>query len=165
MAIHPVAVPGDDRYHGADQEYTAFKNTVGGTVEMNVDGSITPVKFRFTESTRRIALHRINVYGIGSSLGPHKFVGLAALTNGLTIKLHSGDDDSVILDYTADRTIKIDADWVLVYIRWTLDKAGSPPVMRVGDYVEITVNDNLSTITHFRAMAQGAPESDRHAIV
>ena len=42
-----------------------------------------------------------------------------------------------------------------VLVRWTLERAGKQLLLRPGDFIELVVQDNLSSITAFSIMIQG----------
>ena len=148
--------------------FSFFNNS--GSNDLNVDGSSTPVHFD-VEGDESCGLYRVTASLVNSGLRPTRFGGLTELVNGITIKLV----DSVgatILDFLDGVSIKKDADWTFLTgvdgiiiasagddhlsIRWTISK-GIGDILRLttGEKIRITVNDNLTSITEFRAFAQG----------
>jgi hypothetical protein len=102
-----------------------------------------------------------------------KFGGLAALTNGL--KVESYNDQGVLdVDFLDGETIKTNEEFDLlsgadvigidntkavdaVPVRWTVEKgtSGAPLLLLPGSILRVTIQDDLSGITNFRAMTQG----------
>lgn len=148
-----------------------FKRTTDESVGMNVNGSVTPALFRVTGgSSGPIEVVRINFTLLDATIRYDYFGGIAALTNGLTIKLHD-EDDNVLLDFMDGQTIKANYHFGLLAgvdsavsagagpdylpIRWTIEKAGGPVILEEGHYIEIAVNDDITGLTVFLAMLQG----------
>ena len=89
-----------------------FFRESGGSAEMNVDGSVTPVNFDVvhphtaTKPERdAVFINRINCLIVDGNLRPSFFGGIAALTNGVTIDVLDAQLNS-ILDITAGEPIK-----------------------------------------------------------
>ena len=143
-----------------------------GSNDMNVNGSITPVVFEYVIPVGKDAwIERINMSAHNANITPDTFLGLAALANGLEIKAYD-DQDNLLLDFCDGEPITDVTDLanlagidVLIdsqgaaqdgfAVRWTLSKAGESLFMRSGSKIRVTVNDDLSTVPHFKMMLQG----------
>lgn len=147
--------------------YAYLKN--GSSIEMNVDGT-TPVEFTFTP-TASCKIQRVNFVIVDGTIKYGQFLGIAsALTNGLLIE-HRTKADATITNYTADAPIKTTEDFGALSgvdaavslgvgddsfpVRWTLANAGSPLFMEAGEDFCVTVRDNISALSKFRAQVQG----------
>ena len=132
-----------------------------GSSDLRVDGSVTPVSFRYTVPTGKIAIiSRMLTHIVDSGMQWQEFAGITALTNGLTIKALDVDD-SVLLDFIDGNTIQNNGDWShvagsdevlqlsagpdLLAIRWSLFKTGFVPFLEEGQSFEVLVQDDLST--------------------
>lgn len=147
-------------------------NGAGSDYDLNVDGSGTDKKFRVVAPTREtVHISRIILYLIDKSMRYTDFAGLgAALTNGIEVKAYD-KDDNLLIDFLDGTTIKTNADFALLAatdviitpqpgddftsIRWSLFKAGAHPYLEEGQYLEINIQDNLTLVTTFKAIAQG----------
>jgi hypothetical protein len=155
--------------------YKLFK-TAAGSPEMNVDGS-TPVNFTVTGvSTGPVIIERINFSMTDIAMSYGDFGGLGdALTNGLEIKVFDGGNNE-LLDFTDGINIKANEDFTLLAgvdaaaitelgqgedflpVRWTIGKSGAPLILNTTDYIRIKVQDDISGLLVFRAMAQGVKQ-------
>ena len=143
----------------------------GGSIEMDVDGSVTPVVFTITaDPTLDKILIRIGLWIRDSFIDLDKFGNEAALTNGFRIVQHvDGGADNVILDnvkntkhllqYSLERAYTFDYRMsqtttptaIVVYF------ATEGVVLRAGtaDSLTATVSDNLLGLEEFRLIARG----------
>ena len=151
--------------------FSYFKEP-GGSAEMDVDGSSNAINFKVTAPAYgELNAVLVNFVISDGGIGFGEFAGLgAALTNGLEIKWFDSAD-AELLDFTDGLNIKTNeefgalsgADAVIqpaagddsLPIRWTIQKSGLAPKIASGDYLQITVQDDLTNITKFRAMMQG----------
>jgi hypothetical protein len=148
--------------------YALLKN--GTDPDMNVDGSSTPVVYKYT-APHSIEVTRMNILVMDVGMGHNEFGGLGALlTNGLEIKAFNSSN-VLLKDFTDGQNIKSNDDWALLAgvdvqladsaqndlqpIRWTFEKAGAKLLLESGDYIQIKVQDNLTDLTKFQAMVQG----------
>lgn len=142
----------------------------GGSADMNVDGSVTPVKFQAVP-TVPVSLERLCVQIVDGGISPTKFAGLTALTNGIEVLIVTAAGATVI-DFLDGETIKKNADWTFLagtdnpidaaagddqlQVRWTVSKGlGAPLELNSDRIIQMTVQDNLTEITEFRILAQG----------
>ncbi len=107
-------------------------------------------------------------------MGYGEFAGLgSALTNGLKVELQDADSN-VLFDFMNGYTIKTNEDFDALAgvdtvvepsagddsmpVRWTIARAiprSHGLVVDAGHKIVVTVQDNLTNITKFRAMLQG----------
>ena len=146
-------------------------DTVGdgsGTTNSNVDGSGTPVDFKIVcPGGERYFLTRMMFALTDTSAGvvSTNYGGLSALSNGLDIGVF-GDDDVLISSLLGGLPLKTNTDWLRVCFdfesfdfgsniglgaRWTFTKDfGRPIVLETGQYLAVTVNDDLEgLLTHY----------------
>ena len=143
----------------------------GASADMNVDGSSSVVKFKYTvPAGKTFQLSRMNICLVDSSVDPADFGGITgALANGVLIDIYD-ESDAVVIDLTAGQPIKVNCNWVLycgvdllvqdsvvdgLYMRWTFAKAGAAILMPVGYYFQITIQDDLTGLVAFQAQLQG----------
>lgn len=152
--------------------FSGVKN--GAAIEMNVNGSSTPVSYRYTvPADNRVYLYRVNFIMLDASITAAKFGGVASLTTGITIKLKNSSD-ALLLDFLDGQTIQNNTEFGLLAgvdvnigpgtdslgVRWTINNAGGSLYMESGDYLEILIQDNLTGLTSFQAMLQGIIEEN-----
>jgi hypothetical protein len=152
------------------------KDNDGSTVSMAVNGSGTAQDFQLVCPADKLMIVNRVIFHLadGDISYDLEFGGLgAALGNGLLIKAHDADD-SELLDYNdgvpitltsgffhlaaSDVDIKASgkgADPDTMCIRWSLFKTGGAPYFTPGQYINIKVQDNLTGLAAFDAMAQG----------
>lgn len=148
--------------------YKFLKN--GASAEMNVNGSVTAVNFKYT-ATDTVLIERVLFYMIDAGIGYGEFGGLGSeLTNGLEVKVFNASG-VVLVDFMDGLTIKGNSDFAALAgsdvtaadtvgtdclpVRWTISKCGAPLILSVGEYLNVKVQDNLTGLTKFRAMVQG----------
>ncbi len=149
-----------------DAVYKHMKNPIGNSINLNVNGSITPVSFRYTcPDTTNVVLVRMNIQMDDNAITYAKFGGIAALSNGVLIRI-CDREGKVNVDLLDGQTVKTNLNlaWLAgfdvltdtaVLVRWTLERAGKQLLLRPGDFIELVVQDNLSSITAFSIMIQG----------
>jgi hypothetical protein len=145
--------------------------TSGGSFDMAVNGAVTPVTFRVTATNGSAEVTRINFVLTDGAIRYGQFGGLgAALTNGITVKAHDVDG-SVLFDYLDDEAIKTNEQvgWLSGVdnlaqpaagddsfpVRWTIERSGKKTLLTEGQYIEVTIADDLRGLSSFSAMAQG----------
>lgn len=121
---------------------------------------------------RTFKLVRINFVIVDGSISPGDFGGISgALTNGCLFQIIDDDGATEVLDFTGGVPIATNADFGglagadiiitelagddLLPIRFTIEKAGAQMRLTAGQRVRWTNQDDVSTITKFRAMVQG----------
>lgn len=154
----------------------SFLRESGGSNQLAVNGSVTPVEFAFTpDDTRRCEITRIlfSIRDNGAS-GPDEFGAITnGITNGITLKtLDSGD--VVTHDFLDGETIKTNGGFAefsydvenlgrglsgddIYAVRWTFGAAGEPLTFEPGSgqRLAIEVSDDLSSLVWFRVLVQG----------
>lgn len=160
----PIPVP------PANQLYKLLAD--GATVDMSVDGSVTPVEFEYACPADNIVfIEDITLLIVDGGITPTKFGGIAALTNGLLIECIDSDTTTVLHDFTEDKAIKKNADWALLAgtdrettaaagddteeVQWSLTSESGPLLLTEGQLFRVTVRDDLSAITEMEIMVQG----------
>lgn len=153
-------------------------STADTGVEMNVNGAGgSPKSFDFvmTDSDESILgawITRINFVAMNAAMSADDFFGLTALSTGVTIKVYDTDLVTELLNFTPI-PIKFATDFISLSgsdtnfintqgggddassIRWTLSKTGAPLFLLKGQMIRMTISDDLTGITQFRAMIQG----------
>ncbi len=142
--------------------------------DMAVNGSVTPVAFRYTVQVGRVfELWRITWHIIDGGIRADGFGGLTARANGLLLRILKSDE-SVELDVTDGEGLKRHADFTNlagvdvipdtsgvggaednVSVRWTIARAGRAMLLTEGQHIELVVRDDLSDLTVFHGMVQG----------
>ena len=145
-----------------------------GTHDMNVDGSSTPVQFRYT-ATKIIALFRINIVLIDTAM---QYGKLGAITttghDGILLAWHNEADD-VLLDFLdtqgAENNLRDNEDFGALAgvdniihpaagpdsnpARWTHPRGGGASLMYPGEYIQATIREDYRTLDKFRMAFQG----------
>lgn len=125
---------------------------------------------------QQLELRRVNFEFIDGGMQNQRFAGLAsALTNGCLFEIIDNDGNTQLLDFLDGPPITMNADFQPIAgvdspleatagddalpIRFTIGRAGATMLLVTGQRIRFTVRDNLSTVTRFRAMAQGIFEA------
>ena len=137
----------------------------GSTIDMNVDGSSTPVDYKYTvPAGKSLTLERILFYmDDATAFSPTTFGGISALTNGVDVIIAG----STIVNWKENEDIVCTCFDFVGYPnfgkesssgagRWTMRRSfGEPLIVRAGEEVIFRISDNLTGLTHFRAHIQG----------
>lgn len=149
--------------------------TGGSTDNMNPNASIgTPTLYELVAPAGiTVAISRVNflIKDLNCSIG--KFGGLSALTNGVKVESINAAG-TVEVDFLDGTTLKTNEDFDLlagidvpgidntvavdaVPVRWTLKRGLDDQALLLvpGSFLRITIQDNLSGLVSFQAMAQG----------
>lgn len=176
LAISAVAANPDDF---AYKYLRRVSGPAGATVvDMNTNSALgTPSVFEYEVSaSQQLKLRRVNFELIDGGMQNQRFAGLAtALTNGCLFEIIDNDGNAQLLDFLDGNPITMNADFAPIAgvdsileatagddalpIRFTIERAGANMVLAVGQRIRFTIRDNLSTVTRFRAMAQGIFEA------
>ena len=125
-----------------------------------------------TDFDRALSVERL-IVSVSDTTGftAQKYGNLAALTNGIEIKLM--DDDGEVLDLTDEIPVKTNAQWAqlcydvdvkswgsgdeLLVVRWTFSKAGAPLILNCNKnaYLAVYLDDNLDGLLSHYFMVQG----------
>lgn len=144
----------------------------GGSVEMAVDGSSTAVNFELAPGATEV--FRVEsiafVVKLASAADFDKFGDLTALGNGLLVQTIDSDD-SEIVDLLGGQAIKENFDLLSVGSLALKSGAGSDGLQAVitpavpirldgaaSELLRVTVQDNLTGLTRFRAFVNGVKE-------
>ena len=140
----------------------------GGSDEINVDGSGTPVSFTATPAANKnLIVYRLILVMEDASMSWVKFGGLSSLTNGVLIKVtEDGVERNIVTDPIKSNRdyvwnaydVEIDnATTAVLRMRWTFQKAGTVLTLKdaFSDNLKIVIQDNLTGISYFKATAQG----------
>lgn len=156
-------------------------NEANESIQMNVNGAGTPVAFRHRCAQGRVCyLYRLNFFiQAAGAITAATFGDLAELTNGLQITLRD-EGGTILHDFTQRHRISANKDWYphlgvdlpfdrtagigIVPGRWTFAKGlgGRPIRLTEGQYFEILVSDNLSTLTDYHSRVQSFSIPKRH---
>ena len=153
-----------------DYRYKYLKN--GSSIEMNVDGSAVTVNFDYIVVDHFANLARMNINLLDGGESPMEFAGLGtALTNGCLLQIvdidgttvlqHFGTDDAPLIknaDFNmlagVDVTHRPDPGTDLLSIRFSINKVGAPMRLKAGQIIRLVVQDDLTSVSEFRVMAQ-----------
>ncbi len=147
-----------------------LRNTSGSRY-MGVDGSVTPVEFKYTvPEEENFLLSGITICLMDFFVYPNKFGNLDELENGLLLRIMD-ESAQVSLDMCDQEPIKVNADFAAVDSGVSVRMAGSaaslftmawkaqgddePIILPPGYSVSLVVRDDLSTIEYFRALVKG----------
>ena len=147
-----------------------FLDTVGdgtGSVDGNVNGSVTPVVLKAVASGGKLIVNRLIIHITDTgAFDASKYGNNITLTNGITVKHMRGVE--VVYDATCQIPVKANGDWSahcydvtslsfgvgddMLTVRWTFTKDGLPIVLNDGDSFEVTINDDLTGLVdhHFK---------------
>lgn len=146
--------------------------TAGPSSDMGVNGSVTPVEFEFT-ADGAVFLSSVAFSLLDATSLPTAFGGVAALTNGLTVELIDTDGTTVLHDFLAGLTVKKTADFAYLgvvtvalsvdgsgddhqQVVWDVERTfGAPLLLKSGQALRVTVQDDLTGLTEFQGMALG----------
>ena len=151
--------------------YKWLKN--GSSREAAVDGSVTAVTFEY-DPADLVDWERMIIYIQGSGTPAWTaatYANRAVLTNGIKVEVVNSDDDSVVQDLLDGFPIKADHEWKalchdylpndygsgdeVVSIRWTVAKAGKPIRLQLNQKIVVTIQDDLTDLTHHWFQVQG----------
>lgn len=140
----------------------------GATKDMSVDGS-TPVAFVYTAPVPALMNRAIIYYRDGGVWTEAKFGSLTALTNGVMFEVHR--NGASILDLFDGLPLKTNSDMSRICFdndirsvgsgesyqpaRFTFQKAGQALMLRKGDSLVMTIQDNLAALSEMYCMVQG----------
>ncbi len=141
----------------------------GSNEDLSVDGSVTPVEFDIVANTGKIFfISKLTITLQDSSINFSKFGGIAALANGVQIVVKEGG----LAERPLGNPLQTNADFNhegfevnvqssnedLLTARIFVKNGFQSSVALAdadGDYMRITVNDDLTSITKIKILAQG----------
>ena len=154
----------------ATQPFYAYLRNSSESEDLTENGSSTPVPYDYT-ATQKVKIYRMIglIQDGGAPFQASGYGASSALSNGLTFDLKR--TDSTAEDLLGGRNIFTNAGWGAVcydiqyfspgtgdnyqLIRWTFTNAGTPITLDIGDALIMTINDNLTFLTHHRYQLQG----------
>lgn len=157
-----------------DEMLYKFARNSTGSIDLSFTTSGTtaaPVDYSYTVPAEKIGLiRRCNIAGYDGSITPSKFMGIAALANGVMIEAMSSGSTSLI-DFTDGHYIKRNSDWGFLAgvdvrynivagddgldVRWTIGRAGAILYLTSGESLTFKVQDDLSAVSELSIMVQG----------
>ncbi len=130
--------------------------------DMDVDGSVTPVVYKYTVLTGKVFLaSRLTIYLEGlTAFSGSRFGDVKALTNGVVISVNGNTwetwKDNIDLMTCMDDTEGNKIFGRSITGRWTFSQeTGAQIEMAAGEIFAVTINDDLSYLTHFRIKIGG----------
>ena len=155
-----------------DLVFKRLRSEVDQSIDMNVDGSSTPVAFSYANTTEDLyVLSRANWSIRDANPTAIKFGGLAELTNGLLMRVMNAEGKIVLdmldgfpLTKNLDFGILAGTDWArdvaagaadVVTVKWTFARTGKRLLLPAGHKFQVVVQDNLTTLDEFKVMVQG----------
>lgn len=144
----------------------------GSTISAAVDGSSVAKEFIFSPSGRVAIVYRVILYiEDNANFRVQDYGGISGgLTNGILLGVYDSDD-VILLDLTDGLPIKTNGSWSrLCYDvnhlnygsgnevltgRWTFEKSGRGLLLRDGDQLKVTIQDDLTGLVHHTFMVQG----------
>jgi hypothetical protein len=153
--------------------YAALKVDGTGSADMTTPDGDPSVDYQYIVPAGKIAhIERVLIVVQDTGMLPALFGGTTALSTGLVITALE-DNDTVLLDFTADVTIKDNTDWgglagpdaVVrdtnqvqqdeLLVRWTLGRSGAALLLTAGQKFNVTVADDVTGLTKFNMFVQG----------
>ena len=159
--------------------------TGAGSSALNVNGSVTPVNFKFIPEARRgnFRLSQLQLYirTAADLRDPTKFGTLAALTNGINLSVLKQVGDTLVQDFflsinatwPAEGNAKSHSDlrslgfavnfsaftgasqWVSIERNYVDPDSSGSMFIYNDEYLRLKVNDDLSTLTVFNSFLAG----------
>lgn len=138
----------------------------GASKDMNVNGSVTPVDFKYTcPSAKKIYVERLTMFLADATAFTQTNFGDVAgpLTNGVDLIVGGNTiynmKDNVDLDLLAcsfEGHAIFEKDTTAGSMRLSFPTClGAPILLTAGEEFIIRVNDDLTTLTHFHAVIAG----------
>lgn len=143
-----------------------------GSKNANVNGSVTPVTFEYEAPHDGVSLTRLIIY-IQDDVGffAQTYGGIAQLANGILLQ-QVDSENNVIVDFLDGDPIQTNHGWAQrcydyrydaaqifgdksASIRWTWAATGGPIVLKTGDKIRVTIQDNLTTLSEHTFTVQG----------
>ena len=142
----------------------------GGSSGMNVNGSVTPVSFRWTCPADHFFMFQRFIFQIvDNAVDWDRFGGITALTNGVVFTIYDSDD--TILAQFPPLKVNYEVSMVfaggaanirqgntqsnLVAIFNIPEQTGYVLTITEGQYIEAVIQDDLTALTHMDALVTG----------
>ena len=162
----PQVIPPSEFFQG----HLTVDGVVGGSQDMNVDGSVTPVSFRYIIPEGKFFLFNSFVFQmVDATIDWTEFGGIPALTNGIVMTIYDANDVAL----AAFPALKVNYEVAMVFGGGGIDirngvaddnliaifdvpgRSGYEITMGAGEYHEVLVQDNLTGLTHADALMTG----------
>lgn len=148
-----------------------FLRDASGSVDMNVDGSVTPVEFKFTAPVEEdLLLFGVTISLMDFYVYPNEFGDMGELTNGVLFRVLD-DQDQVVFDMCDGEPIVRNADFAaidsgmfttlagayasLLSVAWKAQEDSEPLILPAGWSISLMVRDDLTPLDYFRALVKG----------
>ena len=142
----------------------------GAETNMAVNGSVTPVKYRYTvPANKQVFLHEMRIFGTDGKYNPQTFFGETILTNGVLARFID-ENDAVTFDLTAGVPVRLTSQFAiqgdmqivhdqigtndLAIFSWKT-QPGDFIHLHAGESVEMVIQDDLSPLTILIAAVRG----------
>lgn len=149
--------------------------------QMNVDGSVTPVRYKLRTLSALESRSGVQENGLlvrravifvedTGNFQASQFGALPQLTNGIDFAVYD-DDDTIRSDLLGGIPIRSNAGWSrymydVQYLsfgsgsnyfvcRWTFERAGRPLRVSSDNYIGVQINDDLTGLDEFTVQFQG----------
>lgn len=144
-------------------QYEGCKDS-GSALNMNVDGSVTPVSY-FVTGARKIRRLTFVIRDATGQATATTFGAVATLANGVKVR-HLASGGGVTEDFTADLPIKTNLHWCAYVgtdfelekaycVRWSFHKAGGVLELAASEKLEILISDDLTGLDEFYCFTHG----------
>ena len=148
----------------------AFRGFVtnGGSPDLNVDGSITPVDFTIAPPSGKIwYVHNISLVIEDNAINFTKFGGLLALTNGVDFKVkQNGSSEESLANiknngefYTFANQVLLESSAIDILVIQVNTKINTGTTFKLinsaGDNFKVIINDDLTSINKFQIVVRG----------
>ena len=160
-------------YLGLAPEFNIYKKLRNaGSEDMNVNGSVTAVDFKYTCPVGKVVLvSRLHFHILDSNVDPNDFGGIAGgIATGLILGAFDSDDSQILdfldgdtikknthFDHIAgtDANVKTGTGLDALAVRFSVHKSGASMRLTAGQYIQMTVQDDLTTLNEFTTLIQG----------
>jgi len=164
-----IALPSDRTPGGFIYSFMSLN----GSISLNTDGAGSAKTFSYIVPSGRSAhIERMNMVLLGANQRPSLFGAVASLTTGCAlITIDNSLAQTKTFDFCDDETIKMNLDFAFLagvdvevdtapaddarYVRWTIEKAGHPLLLRDGEGICMVIQDDLTGMGDFRILVQG----------
>ena len=143
-----------------------------GSINANANGATTPVVYSLDPAQLGLSYVRvtrllIHIEDVGT-IGAEEYGARSTLTSGVRIQYTK---DGTTYDLDGGEGVKSNADWSrccydmtnqsfgagnnFVAVRWTFTKSTEPLLLRSGDTLDVTIQDDLTGLVRHSFFAQG----------
>lgn len=159
-------------YRKSEEAFAKYFRDSSDSIDMNVNGSVTPVNFDINgEATGPVEIYHIVLAITDASITTTAFGGIVGgITNGITMKFF--DSNGVVLfDPFDGASVKNNRGFLapsggetlaepasgddFLIIPFDFAAEGGAILLDPTDYIRITISDDITGLSFFRAMAHG----------